>query len=51
VSGYRASFDLRPLDEDLAPIDLRLYLRANGQALSETWMYQWLPPPPDRRQV
>ncbi|HUH95027.1 MAG TPA: glucan biosynthesis protein D [Casimicrobiaceae bacterium] len=40
TGGYRAMFDLRPLDDDPAPIDLRLFLRADGQALSETWIYQ-----------
>ena len=47
VRGYRAMFDLRPTDDSVAPIDLRLYLRANGQPLTETWLYQWTPP--DRR--
>jgi periplasmic glucans biosynthesis protein len=44
VRGYRAMFDLRPTDDSAAPIDLRLYLLANGQPLSETWLYQWTPP-------
>lgn len=44
VRGYRAMFDLKPTDDSVAPIDLRLYLRANGQPLSETWLYQWTPP-------
>ena len=44
VHGYRAMFDLR-LDKDTRePINLRLFLSAGGQALSETWMYQWSPP-------
>lgn len=43
VQGYRVTFDLRPTDDSLAPITLRLYLRANGQPLSETWLYQWAP--------
>ena len=30
------------------PVDLRLYLRADGQPLTETWFYQWSPPE-DRR--
>jgi glucans biosynthesis protein len=41
VRGYRAMFDLKPTDDSPAPVDLRLYLRANGQPLSETWLYQW----------
>lgn len=49
VRGYRAMFDLRPADDGVEPINLRLYLRANGQALSETWLYQWVPPAPSER--
>jgi glucans biosynthesis protein len=37
-------FDLRPPDEGTDPIDLRLFLRKNGQPLTETWIYQWTPP-------
>ena len=44
VQGYRAMFDLVP-DASAAPITLRLFLRANGQALTETWLYEWVPPP------
>jgi glucans biosynthesis protein len=44
TGGYRAMFDLKPGDDSPAPIDLRLYLRVDGQPLSETWMYQWSPP-------
>jgi len=42
--GYRALFDVRPPDDDVRPIDLRLYLRINGRPLTETWIYQWTPP-------
>jgi glucans biosynthesis protein len=42
-------FDLRPTDESVEPIDLRAYLRLGGQALTETWLYQWTPPPPGER--
>jgi glucans biosynthesis protein len=45
INGYRAMFDLRPTDDSMEPIDLRLYLRINGQPLTETWVYQWTPPP------
>jgi periplasmic glucans biosynthesis protein len=44
VRGYRAMFDLKPTDDSVAPINLRLYLRGNGQPLTETWLYQWTPP-------
>lgn len=47
--GYRAMFDIRPLDDSMEPIDLRLFLRCNGQALTETWIYQWTPPTPQER--
>ena len=48
TGGYRAMFDLKPVDADSTPVDLRLYLRADGQPLTETWFYQWSPPE-DRR--
>jgi len=52
VQGYRAMFDIRPLDDSTDPIDLRLFLRRNGQALSETWIYQWTPPSAaERKQI
>lgn len=44
VKGYRALFDLKIADDIKGPIDLRLYLAADGQTLSETWLYQWTPP-------
>jgi len=44
IHGYRAMFDLKPNDDSPTPIDLRLYLRADGQPLTETWIYQWTPP-------
>jgi len=41
---YRAILDLRPTDDSVEPIDLRLYLRLGQSALTETWVYQWTPP-------
>ena len=49
VQGYRAIFDLRPGDDSTEPINLRLFLRLDGEALSETWLYQWTPPPASER--
>ena len=49
IKGYRAMFDIRPTDTSTEPIDLRLYLRVNGQPLTETWTYQWTPPPAEGR--
>ena len=45
INGWRAVFDLKLVDDSLEPIDLRLFLRAGGQGLSETWLYQYTPPP------
>ncbi len=42
--GYRALFDVRPPEDSVEPIDLRLYLRIEGRPLTETWVYQWTPP-------
>lgn len=49
INGYRAMFDVVPPDESEKPIDLRLYLGVDGQPFSETWLYQWTPPPPSER--
>jgi glucans biosynthesis protein len=38
-------FDLIPSDDSPEPINLRLYLALDGQALTETWLYQYEPPP------
>ncbi|HZI85030.1 MAG TPA: glucan biosynthesis protein D [Casimicrobiaceae bacterium] len=43
TGGYRAMFDVRPPEGDTAPVDLRLFLRVDGQPLTETWLYQWSP--------
>jgi glucans biosynthesis protein len=44
--GFRAIFDVKPRDDSSEPIDIRMYLRSPDQPLTETWMYQWLVPPP-----
>jgi glucans biosynthesis protein len=49
INGWRAMFDLKPTDDSSEPIDLRLYLALNGQALTETWVYQYTPPPAGQR--
>lgn len=51
IEGYRVSFDVRPAEQTAGPIDLRLFLRLDGRALTETWLYQWTPPPPAQRRV
>lgn len=44
IGGFRATFDVRPPDESVEPIDIRLFLRHRNQPLTETWIYQWTPP-------
>jgi glucans biosynthesis protein len=46
LHGYRAMFDLKPGKDPRSnePVNLRLYLAADGRALTETWLYQWIPP-------
>jgi glucans biosynthesis protein len=44
IKGWRAMFDLVP-DASTEPIDIRMYLRLDGRPLSETWLYQYTPPP------
>jgi glucans biosynthesis protein len=48
INGWRAMFDLVP-PPGMEPIDLRLYLSYDGQPLTETWMYQYSPPPQAER--
>jgi periplasmic glucans biosynthesis protein len=48
-NGYRALFDVKPMDDTVEPIDLRMYLRVDGRPLTETWIYQWTPPSPKER--
>jgi glucans biosynthesis protein len=43
VHGWRAMFDYVP-EPGGEPATLRLFLRANGQPLTETWIYEWDPP-------
>lgn len=50
IKGYRAMFDLALADDSTEPIDLRMYLRVGSEPLTETWVYQWIPPPPAARE-
>jgi glucans biosynthesis protein len=47
--GWRAMFDLRPTDPSTEPVNLRAFLTLGGQPLTETWLYQYTPPPPAQR--
>jgi periplasmic glucans biosynthesis protein len=49
--AWRAIFDLALTDDSIEPVNLRLFLSLDGQALTETWLYQYSPPPPAQRKV
>lgn len=49
IKGYRAVFDWMPTSTDVVPVTLRAYLTKGDQTLSETWLYQWVPPAPADR--
>ncbi|MTI63895.1 glucan biosynthesis protein [Methylophaga sp.] len=51
IEGYRIMFDLVPPENSTQPIDLRAHLVVNGQPLTETWVYQWTPPPQAERKL
>jgi glucans biosynthesis protein len=40
---WRTQFDLAAVGAD--PVELRVYLRSGDRTLTETWLYQFLPPP------
>jgi glucans biosynthesis protein len=49
---YRAQFDVRLTDDSVEPVDIRMFLKAENQPLTETWIYQWIPPSPAvRKQI
>jgi len=41
TNRWRAFFDVKP--ENMNPVDLRAYLRLGDRALTETWLYQYIP--------
>ena len=51
TSDWRAMFDYVPTDDSPEPVNLRLFLSLDGEALSETWLYQYEPPPPEQRKL
>ncbi|MDF9434153.1 glucan biosynthesis protein [Chromohalobacter israelensis] len=48
--GIRVIFDWYPTDASTDPIDMRMVLEGDGAPLSETWLYQYFPPPPEQRE-
>jgi glucans biosynthesis protein len=51
IDGWRAMFDLKPEDASTQAITLRLFLRHEGKPLTETWLYQYVPPAMADRKV
>jgi glucans biosynthesis protein len=51
IDGYRAMFDVVPPDGSSEPINLKVYLAIDGRPVTETWIYQWTPPPADQRDL
>ncbi|HZE44836.1 MAG TPA: glucan biosynthesis protein D [Steroidobacteraceae bacterium] len=51
IKGYRALFDIRPPEDSNDIIDVRLYLRIDSRPLTETWIYQWMPPSAKERKA
>lgn len=49
TDSYRILFDWYPTSADTRPVDMRMYLRSKAETLSETWLYQYFPPPPEQR--
>jgi glucans biosynthesis protein len=49
IGGYRAMFDVKLPDDSMDPVNIRLFLRTGHLPLSETWTYQWSPPPMKER--
>jgi glucan biosynthesis protein len=49
TNSYRIIFDWYPNSDSLEPVEMRLFLRAGSQTLSETWIYKYCPPPPNER--
>lgn len=47
--GYRILFDWYPTTDSTDPVEMRLFLRCQGEAISETWLYQYFPPAADKR--
>ena len=49
IKGYRVIFDWYPTSDSVDPVDMRLFIRTNDRTLSETWLYQYFPPAPEKR--
>ena len=50
IQGYRVMFDLVP-DDSSEPINLSVVLKVGQEVLTETWVYQYSPPPKNERKL
>ena len=49
IDGYRIQFDWYPDSDATDAVDMRMFLRTQGETLSETWLYQYFPPAAEKR--
>ncbi|MBA1241739.1 MULTISPECIES: glucan biosynthesis protein D [Pseudomonas] len=49
IKGYRVIFDWYPTSDSVDPVEMRLFIRTSDRTLSETWLYQYFPPAPEKR--
>ncbi|MCH2558503.1 MAG: glucan biosynthesis protein D [Alcanivorax sp.] len=49
LDGFRILFDWYPEDGATEPVNMRLTLSARGKVISETWLFQYFPPPQEER--
>ena len=49
IKGFRVLFDWYPTSDSVDPVDMRLFIKTQGRTLSETWLYQYFPPAPEKR--
>ncbi|MCS3467681.1 glucan biosynthesis protein [Pseudomonas sp. JUb42] len=49
IKGFRVTFDWYPTSDSVDPVEMRMFIRTQDRTLSETWLYQYFPPAPDKR--
>lgn len=49
INGVRILFDWYPTNDSVEPVNIRGFIKAGERTLSETWLYQYFPPAPEKR--
>jgi glucan biosynthesis protein len=49
IKGFRVTFDWYPTSDSVDPVEMRMFIKTGDRTLSETWLYQYFPPAPDKR--